>query len=64
MKCKESTPRERGFFTLLAMMLALVYVSKESNQVITILAGFIVVAATTEFLLQKIAKREVKPRKI
>lgn len=49
-------------FSLVAMALALVYVSKESNQVITILVGFIVVAATTEILLQKMAGRRVKPR--
>jgi hypothetical protein len=44
------------------MALALVYVRKESNQVVTILVGFIVVAATTEILLQKMAGRRVKPR--
>jgi len=48
--------------SLTAMVLALIYVSKESNQVITILIGFVVVAATAEVLLQKIAKREIKPR--
>ena len=48
--------------SLTAMVLALVYVSKESNQVITILFGFIIVAATAEIVLRKIAKREVKPR--
>jgi len=41
---------------LTAMVLALVYVSKESNQVITILFGFIVVASTAEIVLRKIAK--------
>ena len=45
-----------------AMVLTLIYVSKESDQVITILIGFIVVAATAEILLRKMAKREVKPR--
>jgi len=48
--------------SLLAMILALIYVNKESNQVIAILVGFVVVAATTEVTLQKITKREVKPR--
>jgi amino acid transporter len=51
-----------AIFSLAAMVLAIVYVSKESNQVITILIGFIVVAATTEILLQKIAGRKVKSR--
>ena len=49
-------------FSLAAMAIALVYVSKESNQVITILVRFIVVAATIEILLQKMAGRRVKPR--
>jgi len=49
-------------FSLAAMAIALVYVSKESNQIVTILAGFVVVAATTEILLQKMAGRRVKPR--
>jgi len=42
--------------SLTVMVLALVYVSKESNQVITILVGFIVVASTAEIVLRKIAK--------
>jgi len=45
-----------------AMVLALIYVSKESNYVITILFGFIIVAAIAEIVLRKIAKKEVKPR--
>ncbi len=49
-------------FSLLAMILALIYVSRELNQVISILLGFVVVAAITEIVLQNIAKREVKPR--
>jgi len=44
------------------MVLALIYVSKELDQVLIILVGFVVVAATTEMALQKIAKRQVKPR--
>ena len=48
--------------SLLAMILALVYVHKESDQVISILGGFFLVAATTEIVLQKVTKREVKPR--
>jgi amino acid transporter len=49
-------------FSLVAMVLALIYVSKESHHVISILVAFIAVAATTEILLQIIARREVKPR--
>lgn len=49
-------------FSLAAMALAFIYVSKESNQVIGILIGFIVVAATTGILLQKMAERRVKSR--
>jgi len=51
-----------ALLSLLAMALALIYVSQTSNQVIMILAGFVIVAAITEISLQKIAKREVKPR--
>ncbi len=42
--------------SLTVMVLALIYVSKESNQVITILVGFIVDASTAEIVLRKIAK--------
>jgi len=42
--------------SLTVMVLALIYVSKESHQVITILVGFIVVASTVEIVLRKIAK--------
>jgi amino acid transporter len=45
-----------------AMILALIYVSRKSEQVLSILVGFVFVAAITEILLQKIAKREIKPR--
>lgn len=51
-----------AIFSLVAMVLALIYVSKELDQVLIILVGFVVVAATTEMALQKIAKRQVKPR--
>ena len=49
-------------FSLLAMVLALVYVNKESGHVIGILAGFFIAAAILELSLQVITKREVKPR--
>ena len=47
---------------LAAMVLALVYVSKQSNQVTFVLLGFLGIAVSTEIILQKIHKREVKPR--
>jgi amino acid transporter len=51
-----------ALLSLIAMILALVYVSKQSNHVIYILAGFILIAAMTEILLKKITKREITPR--
>jgi len=51
-----------ALLSLIAMVLALVYVSQHSDHIVLILIGFVVVAATVEILLQKIAKREVKPR--
>ncbi len=45
-----------------AMVLALIYVSKESNQIGLVLLGFVGIAASTEFILKKTKKREVKPR--
>ncbi len=47
---------------LAAMVLALVYVTGKSSQVGLILLGFLCIAGITEFFLQKIYKREVKPR--
>jgi amino acid transporter len=47
---------------LAAMVLALVYVSKQSNQIGFVLLGFLGIAATTEFILNKTNKRAVKPR--
>ena len=47
---------------LAAMVLAFVYVNEKSHQVGLILLGFLVIAGSTEFFLQKIYKREVKPR--
>jgi len=51
-----------ALFSLLAMVLALVYVSQRSGHIVLVLIGFVVVASITEFLLQKISKREVLPR--
>lgn len=47
---------------LASMVLAFVYVNGKSNQVGFVLLGFLIIAATTEFILQKAYKREVKPR--
>ena len=51
-----------ALLSIVAMLLALFYVSKESDQVIIILAGFVIVAAITETTLQKIYHREILPR--
>jgi len=51
-----------AIFSLLAMVLALVYVSKESHQVIIVLAGFVVLSVLTEFFMQKVLQREVRLR--
>ncbi len=51
-----------ALLSLLAMALALIYVSQASGQVIYTLVGFVIVAAATEVALQKITKREVRPR--
>ncbi len=51
-----------AILSLLAMILALIYISQISDQVIMILVGFVIIAALTEVTLQKITKREVKPR--
>ena len=51
-----------AFFTLAAIILALIYVSQKLNQVMIILAGFVIVAFITEVLLQKITHREIRRR--
>ncbi len=48
--------------SLVAMVLALIYISQHSDHIVVVLIGFVVAAATIEVALQKIAKREVKPR--
>ena len=47
---------------LSAMVLTLVYVNQRSNRVGLVLLGFLIIAGSTELFLQKITKREVKPR--
>ena len=49
-------------FSLSAMLLALIYVAKESNHIISILLSFLFVAMVIEFALQKILKRKIRPR--
>lgn len=51
-----------AIFSLLAMTLALIYVSKELPHVIMILAGFIIVATTIEIVLQTVVHKRVKSR--
>ncbi len=51
-----------AILSFIAMVLALIYVSKNSDSVIYILIGFVLIASVTELLLQKISKREIKPR--
>ena len=51
-----------ALLSLVAMVLALIYISKKSDNVVLVLIGFVLVSATTEILLQKITGREVKSR--
>jgi len=53
-----------AMLSFIAMILALIYVSRTSDYVVYILVGFVLVASFTEILLQKITKREIKPRVI
>lgn len=49
-------------FCFSAMILALIYEAQQSGHVISVLSGFVIVAAITEMLLQKIRNREVLTR--
>lgn len=51
-----------AILSLVAMLLALVYLTKESPHIVYTLLGFVAVAGMTEMALQRLAKREVKPR--
>ncbi len=51
-----------AMLSFIAMMLALIYISRASDHVLYVLAGFISVASITEILLQKISKKEIRPR--
>jgi len=52
-----------AFTTLTAMVLSLVYVSRQLDQVIGILIGFAIVAFITEVMLQRLHHRKILPRK-
>lgn len=45
-----------------ALVLSFIYISRELDHIIRILVGFVVVAVVTELSLQKINKKEIKPR--
>jgi amino acid transporter len=49
-------------FSLVAMLLALVYISQKSHEVVSALLGFVAIAAITEMTLQKLTHRKVSPR--
>ena len=51
-----------ALFSFIAMILALDYISKQSDHVVIVLGGFVLVAVITEIFLQKIINKEVKPR--
>lgn len=51
-----------AIFSFIAMVLALIYVSKSSVGIITILGIFVIVAAVIEYILQKFKKRKITPR--
>ncbi len=51
-----------AMLSFIAMILALIYVNKVSDSVVYILIGFVLVASVIEISLQKITKREIKPR--
>ena len=53
-----------AIFSLVAMLLAIIYVSRDSGHIIIILISFIAVASAVEITLQRISKREVKPRTV
>ena len=51
-----------AMLSFIAMILALIYVIRVSDHIVYILAGFVLIASTTEILLQKIVKREIRSR--
>ena len=51
-----------ALFSFVAMILALIYISKQLDHVMSILIGFVVSAVIIEFLLQKMTKKTTPPR--
>ena len=51
-----------ALFSLIAMVLAIIYVSKESDKVVFVLIGFVVISLTTELSLQKVLQRKLSTR--
>ncbi|MDP8220301.1 MAG: APC family permease [Candidatus Stygibacter frigidus] len=51
-----------GLLSFSAIVVAFIYLAKGSSHVVIILVGFLFLAAIMEFLLQKIAKRKIRPR--
>lgn len=51
-----------GLFSLVAMILALIYISRELDHVISILIGFVLLAVIIEISLQKMNQKEIKTR--
>ena len=51
-----------AMLSAIAMVLALIYVSKSSGHVVYILVAFVLIASITEAVLQKIVRKEIKSR--
>ena len=51
-----------ALFSLIAMILSLIYISRELDHVISILIGFVVAAFLTEDALKKVNQKEIKQR--
>ncbi len=49
-------------FSLTAMILAIIYVSQQSQQIINVLSGFVILSFSTELVLQKVSRRKVQSR--
>jgi len=51
-----------ALLSFIAMFLALVYVSRNSSNIVLLLIGFVLTALIIEIILRKFTKREIKPR--
>jgi amino acid transporter len=51
-----------ALFSSVTMMISLIYIYRESDHVIIILIGFVLVAVITEISLRKLNKKEIRPR--